>query len=50
MEISYVTHRNAKICFVKSIDLVKEKKETTGNLPYLVSSSNLVAASRLVFL
>jgi len=49
MEISYVTHRNAKICFVKSIDLVKEKKETTGNLPYLVSSSNLVAASRLVF-
>ena len=63
MEISYVTNNNAQKNFVKGIDLKQKEPELQGwihllvslyyqlygNLRYLVSSSNLVAASRLVF-
>ena len=63
MEISYVTHEKCSKCFVKGIDLKQKEPELQGwihllvslcyqlysNLRYLVSSSNLVAASRLVF-
>ena len=63
MEISYVTNNNAQNFFVKGIDLKQKEPELQGwihllvslcyqlygNLQYLVSSSNLVAASRLVF-
>ena len=63
MEISYVTNNNAQKKFVKGIDLKQKEPELQGwihllvslcyqlygNLRYLVSSSNLVAASRLVF-